>query len=373
MLFNFKEPTGNAVEITCLNCGKAVAVTQWDLLDNSCQGGYSAEQSSSRDGCVDLTTKNDNSVRDCSTNVAECSGMEPSSTLNTAGDSLTKVPHCCSEDLKFRGCPEHSSSKKGMDVLKEMFANVDEDDLLLALKENNFDLEEAISDILIKSSPFQHADEPLSPCSEVELTLKDALKKYQKIVDEDRCKIIDVDRAVLWKTALIFYKGSSKEQLHRKLNVMFEGMEHAVDAGALSLEFFADLVRTIVCKLFEGKPDRRLPKYSWENVYMIKMAGVMVAHSLLQKGPGMPCLAPYVYEYLVSGEREHAAAYVNHEDLPETSQTEVLKELVRRVEDAQSDEDIHRLCDEPKFSSVIDTSGWPIGRVLIMSGLKVTL
>ena len=61
------------------------------------------------------------------------------------------------------------------------------------------------------------------------------------------------------------------------------------------------------------------------------MAGVMVAHSLLQKGPGMPCLAPYVYEYLVSGEKEHAAAYGNYEDLPETSQTGVLKELIKRV------------------------------------------
>ena len=35
-----------------------------------------------------------------------------------------------------------------------------------------------------------------------------------------------------------------------------------------------------------------------------------------------------------------------------------------KVEDSQTDEDIHRLCDEPKFSTVIDTSGWPIGRVL---------
>ena len=165
----------------------------------------------------------------------------------------------------------------------------------------------------------------------MEVTLKAALQKYQKIVDEDRCKIIDVDRTVLWKTALIFYKSSSKEQLYRKLNVMFEGMEDAVDAGALSLEFFADLVRTTDYKLFEGKPDRRVPQYSWEHVYLIQMAGVMVAHSLLQKGPGMPCLAPYVYEYLVSGEKEHAAAYVNYEDLPEKSQTGVLKELIKRV------------------------------------------
>ena len=35
---------------------------------------------------------------------------------------------------------------------------------------------------------------------------------------------------------------------------------------------------------------------------------------------------------LVSGDKKkHAAAYVNYEDLPETWQTEVLKELVKRV------------------------------------------
>ena len=37
-----------------------------------------------------------------------------------------------------------------------------------------------------------------------------------------------------------------------------------------------------------------------------------------------------------------------------------------KVEDAQTDEDIRKLCDEPKFSTVFDRSGWPIGRVLNM-------
>ena len=34
-----------------------------------------------------------------------------------------------------------------MDILRDMFPNVDEDDLLVTLKENNVELEEAISDI----------------------------------------------------------------------------------------------------------------------------------------------------------------------------------------------------------------------------------
>ena len=114
----------------------------------------------------------------------------------------------------------------------------------------------------------------------IPVTLNEALKKYQEGVVEDRCKIIDVDREVLWKTALVFYKSSPKEHLYRPLNVMFEGMENAIDAGALSLEFFADLMRTINNNLFEGNAGCRVPQYSWENVYLIKMAGVMRGSSL---------------------------------------------------------------------------------------------
>ena len=41
----------------------------------------------------------------------------------------------------------------GMEVLKDMFPNMAEEDLLLTMNDNNFELEEAISEILIKTSP----------------------------------------------------------------------------------------------------------------------------------------------------------------------------------------------------------------------------
>ena len=168
--------------------------------------------------------------------------------------------------------------------------------------------------------------------SAVDVTcIKDSLNRYQQYVDTERCKIIDVDRSMLWKTALVYYKSTPKDHLYRKLNVMFEGLEDAVDAGALRLEFFGDLLRAVDKNLFEGKQNRRVPLYSWENVYLIKMAGIMVAHSLMQNGPGMPCLAPYVYEFVVCGEKECAASYVNFEDLPETPQTEVLRAFLKGV------------------------------------------
>lgn len=133
------------------------------------------------------------------------------------------------------------------------------------------------------------------------VTLKDALRTYQKGLDTERSKTIDVDRTKLWKTAQVLYKSTPKEHLYRQLNVMFEGLEDAVDAGALRLEFFGDLLRSINNTLFEGKPDHRVPLYSWENIYLMKMAGIMVSHSILQNGPGMPSLAPYVYEFIIWG------------------------------------------------------------------------
>lgn len=162
-------------------------------------------------------------------------------------------------------------------------------------------------------------------------TLKDAMATYHKTVETERCKIIDVQRPRLWKTALMFYKSARKDELLRKLNVMFEGYEDAVDAGALRLEFFGDLMREVNMNLFEGKEDHRVPIYSWENVYLIKVAGIMVAHSLLHGGPGIPCLATYVYQYIVSGEREHAASFVISEDLPKTPQTETLTKFLNEV------------------------------------------
>ena len=72
--------------------------------------------------------------------------------------------------------------------------------------------------------------------SAVDVTcIKDSLNRYQQYVDTERCKIIDVDRSMLWKTALVYYKSTPKDHLYRKLNVMFEGLEDAVDAGALRL------------------------------------------------------------------------------------------------------------------------------------------
>lgn len=38
--------------------------------------------------------------------------------------------------------------------------------------------------------------------------------------------------------------------------------------------------------------------------------------------------------------------------------------LFNKVDDAQTDEDINSLLDDPKYSTIVNRSGWPVGRVL---------
>ena len=151
-------------------------------------------------------------------------------------------------------------------------------------------------------------------------TLAKQVALYSKHVNEDNIKIINVERETLWQRALIFYNKRNKfiphKDLYKRLSVTFEGYENAVDAGALRIEFFGDLMRQVNSNLF---------------VHLLQMGGLMLAHSILQKGPGMPTLASYVYEFLSSREKSKAVALITEDDLPDTPQNKDLSNFLKKV------------------------------------------
>ena len=129
--------------------------------------------------------------------------------------------------------------------------------------------------------------------------------------------LLDIDRNNIWKHALIFYKSKSSVELKRPLSVSFDGSnECGIDAGALKQEFFEILLRVINEDLFEGKETRRIPGHGWEKANFLKMAGIMIAHSILHGGPSFPVLARYVYRYIVTGNTELAAGDIEADDMP---------------------------------------------------------
>ena len=162
-------------------------------------------------------------------------------------------------------------------------------------------------------------------------TIDHDLSLYTRKVDKDNVKILVVDRELLWQRSLVFYKSTSHEDLYRLLSISFEGYEDAIDAGGIRIEFFCDLIRHIDNLLFEGKPGNRIPKHSWDNIHLLEMAGMMVAHSILQDGPGMPTLATYVYMFIVSGDKEKSVEAITPDDLPDSPQDSDLIEFIKKV------------------------------------------
>lgn len=154
---------------------------------------------------------------------------------------------------------------------------------------------------------------------------------YTKDVDKDNVKILQVDRESLWQRALIFYKSTPRKDLYCRLSISFEGFEDAIDAGGIRIEFFGDLIRHMNNILFEGKVGHHVPRHSWDKVNPLCMGGLMLAHSILQEGPGMPTLAPYVYTFLLYGEKEKSVSCITSEDLPDTPQNADLTEFFKMV------------------------------------------
>lgn len=242
--------------------------------------------------------------------------------------------------------------------LSEMFPDADENALLDVLRECDYDTEQAINKLLgsdengsleisfscvrititcdtciqprSKGLATKSIQVSLSQFSEP-YTLEKQLGLYTKDVNEDVIKILQVNRQELWQRALIFYKATPKKDLYKRLSVTFEGYENAIDAGALRIEYFGDLIRHINNNLFEGKEMHRIPLHSWDKVHLLQMGGLMLAHSILQKGPGMPTLAPYVYEFICSGEKSKAVALITEDDLPNNPQNKDLSDFLKKV------------------------------------------
>ena len=119
----------------------------------------------------------------------------------------------------------------------------------------------------------------------------------------------------LWQAAIAFYKGTKAkpQKLKRDFVVEFAG-EVGVDSGALKREFFEAVISQANKRLFEGESNRRVPKKDWGLELMFEICGIMVAHSVLNEGPGLPCLSPCIFEYMVNEEVDRC--YPVKDDIP---------------------------------------------------------
>ena len=155
------------------------------------------------------------------------------------------------------------------------------------------------------------------------------------MLDESSEYILSIDRStpdIFWRGVISFYKGAleNPSKLQQVLVVNFVNTgESGSDCGALKKEFFEDAIQAINDRLFEGEQDRRIPRKDLSLELQFQVAGMLIAHSLLQQGPGMPCLSPSIYNYLVYG--DPTLCYPTVEDIPLNISTYELITVIEKV------------------------------------------
>ena len=86
----------------------------------------------------------------------------------------------------------------------------------------------------------------------------------------------------------------------------------AIDTGEVLRQVFSSVFHAlanneVIKNIFVGSEDRILPAFSNELVNrFFETLGKMIAHSLVQGGPGFPYLSPTIYWYLATGDLQVA-------------------------------------------------------------------
>ena len=197
-------------------------------------------------------------------------------------------------------------------TLRELLPSANEEDLDNVLLEFG-GLRSAADALLEGDSLPEHSNTVLC---ELLVQIIDILGKK---LTEKRKKL-EVDEDDIIEDAVAYYK-SIQFDASCPLRIIFQG-QPAIDSGGVLRQFYSNLFEGLVqgklLLLFEGKEAHKVPSYQPQAVMsgMFEMVDKMTAHSLVQGGPGFPCLALPCFCYLVTGDVMCAFAYCDIWDIP---------------------------------------------------------
>ena len=261
---------------------------------------------------------------------------------------------------------ENTSFEDDINVISDLCNGTKtRDEITQALESANGILDDAVSTLLELQE--NHEVEEISVASKiVPMDLTDALLSFFSKVDPFEDIEVTINRQELWKDAQGFYKKALDKpvKLLRNFVVKIKN-EDGVDAGAVRLEFWSLVLKEINERLFEGHLHERMPRRNCGNFILFKMCGSVIAHSLLNKGPAFPCLAPWVYQYLHSAPQESVLlTMISPQQIVKTGATEKLLMLIEGLESCKYDEELDSLLDgvnKEVYDQIISSSQWPIG------------
>jgi hypothetical protein len=142
-------------------------------------------------------------------------------------------------------------------------------------------------------------------------------EKFITIALEEGPKIrLEIDDTVDdWiDSAFSFYKGTKFLKNAPVRLVLLN--QPAIDAGGISRQFFSEIYERLALGshgLFEGEKDAVRPVFNMGLVPVMKIFGIMIAHSLLIERIVFPYLSPSLYYYML-GHHDVAASLIKKEE-----------------------------------------------------------
>ena len=174
-----------------------------------------------------------------------------------------------------------------------------------------------IRDALIQCGSLELAAEKLSDkaatckqsgvCMDAPQVLRNLKLKMKGYGQAEKTK---VDREDLVLDLFHYYKDSDFNP-EWQIKMQFRG-EPAIDTGGVLRQAYEDAFLTLAkgdagLKMFQGPFERLVPIYQSDNVLngVFEVFGKMVAHSMIQSGPGFPYLSPVIYRKVPCISRTH--------------------------------------------------------------------
>ena len=276
--------------------------------------------------------------------------------------------------------------KDSITCLEEFCPNKSSDDVMAALETANGNINEAAQYLLgeqpeqifstdhMEFSPFSTADSAFFETGQ-EVSIQKVLKNHaEKVIDTCNDQKLEVEREEIWRSCLAFYKMGLKDtdRLKKNLFVEFIGSgEQGIDCGALKLEFFNLCMEEARLRLFEGDPNKLIPRRGiGSKGIQFEIAGALIAHSVLQGGPGFPYLAEWFVDLLFEDETSNTVCLISKDDIPKNAMTEKLFNFVEKLDSSINQQAIDEILDnDPQkeaFWEIINASEWSSTEAITM-------
>ncbi|XP_065067608.1 G2/M phase-specific E3 ubiquitin-protein ligase-like [Rhopilema esculentum] len=124
-------------------------------------------------------------------------------------------------------------------------------------------------------------------------------------------------------------------------------------------------------RLFEGDPNKLIPRRGiGSKGIQFEIAGALIAHSVLQGGPGFPYLAEWFVDLLFEDETSNTVCLISKDDIPKNAMTEKLFNFVEKLDSSINQQAIEEILDnDPQkeaFWEIINASEWSSTEAITM-------